>query len=480
MRLSLVCFIVRKCSKPCRAGLLSLGLILPSTSALANTWTFQPGIDFGEIYSDNISLTTSQQARDEFVTEVAPRFSINNKARRFKVNLNYRLQALYYANESGHSTIYNQLNADSTAIVVDNLLYFDAGGNIGQQVISPQANVPFGNVTITGNRTNYSTYRLSPYIHHNFGTSAVADIRYNYNRVDYSQANLPSSTANQYSANLHSGSGFTRVSWGLSYSEQKVNYDVFPDITLKSAQGQLGYFMASSLNVFGTLGYEDNNFQSAVGKSSGRIWNVGFKWDPGRRTALSATYGQRFFGHNYSASFKHSSRLMDWQASYTEEITSVRDMQLASGTLGLVDTSGNITLVNVTFPQLTAETFIRKRYQLGVNRKLRSGGMSVQFYQEKRLYQTTGDEERLLGNTSSLSWSLNKRSTVDLGVGWERYDIRTGDRRDDTWYVATGVTNKVSRRVSTELQYRYSARDSTDSGADYKENRISAYIHAVF
>jgi uncharacterized protein (PEP-CTERM system associated) len=473
--------VLRKCAKPCLFRLfLILLLTVPTAGVLANTWSFQPGLDIGEIYSDNISLAVARQAEDEFVTEVVPWFSLKNDARDLKLNLDYRLQNLLYARDNRRNNTYHQLNGQSAATLVDNLFYIDADGSIGQQLISPDTNISFDNVSITGNRINVTTYTLSPYIHHNFGTSATADVRYDYNRVDYSEADQPSSTADLYSFKLNSGPSFTRINWVVKYSEQRTYYDNFPNVTLKNSEGQLGYFVTSSLNINGSIGYDDNQFESSANTDSGRSWNVGFTWAPSPRTSLSAAYGKRFFGNNYSGDFKHRTRLTQWEASYVEEVTSVRDMQLQTRTFGLVGATGNVTLINVTFPQLTSETFVRKRAQLGMSRKLKSGALSVEFYGERRLYQTTGDREYLYGNDDSLSWDLNGRTKMTISGGWERYKYRTGNLRDDFWYAGIGATRKLSSRVSSEVQYRRSARNSTDNGADYIENRASAYVHVLF
>lgn len=479
MCLLLVRFILQKCVRRSRLCYSCVILLIAPINALANLWTFQPGIDLGEIYSDNITLATSQQASDEFVTEVDPRFSIKGKGRRLKLNLDYRMQNLLYASDSRRNATYHQLDADGASTIVENLLYFDVGGSIGQQVISPNANVPIGNISITGNRTNYTTYQVRPYIHHNFGASAAVDIRYNHNRVNYTAENLPSSRADQYVAKLYNGSGFHRVTWSVTHSEQKTVYDRYPNVTLKSSQAQVGYFVTSTMNFFGTLGYEDNNYVSAS-KNSGRTWNVGVRWNPSPRTTVSASYGKRFFGSNYFGEFKHRSRLVEWDASYEEEITSVRDMQLATHTLGFVDTSGNVTLVNVTFPQLTSETFVRKHSELSMTRKLRSGNLTVQFYDDQRHFQSSGDQEHVYGNKSSVLWSLDQRTKLNINVGWQRFGYRSGNRSDDFWYSSIGITHDVSRKVNAEFTFQHNSRSSTEDSTEYVENRISAFIHANF
>ena len=189
---------------------------------------------------------------------------------------------------------------------------------------------------------------------------------------------------------------------------------------------------------------------------------------------------ERYYGDNYSGSFKHNSRLTRWVASYAEAITSVRDMQLANHAFGFVDSSGNANVVNVTFPALTPDTFILKHSDVSMSRKLRSGTLVIELYNDKRIYQSTGDHEEQYGNHSSLSWSLDERRKLDISGGWERYNYRSGNRSDDLWYASLGVSRQISKKLSSEVQYQYISRNSTEKSSDYGENRISAYIHATF
>jgi len=62
--------------------------------------------------------------------------SIEAKGDRLRVNADYALQNLVYANDSSHNNFYHQLNANANATLVDNTLFLDASGGISQQATS--------------------------------------------------------------------------------------------------------------------------------------------------------------------------------------------------------------------------------------------------------------------------------------------------------------------------------------------------------
>lgn len=451
----------------------------PCAGALAGNWSVSPTLEVSEIYSDNIALDPDGEEDDEFVTEINPRLSIKGDSPRVKLDADYRMQNLIFAGNSSRNNTFHQLDAGGNAVVVDDFLFFDASSSLSQQVISPDAKVAFDNVSVTGNRTDVATYNLSPYVQHNFGTAATAEVRYGYSRVTYD--NDPAdSKANQYTIKLRSGPSFQRVTWALGYRNEEVFYDSGNDISFKSLDGQLGVLVTRTITLEGTAGYEDNEFISIKGDTDGTLWSVGLNWAPGPRTSLSTSYGERFFGDHFTGRFQHRTRFIQWDASYREETASIRDLQLTSQVIGVIDPSGQVALVNVTFPTLTTDTFIRKRYQLGMTREHKQLDMRLQVFDEQREFQSSGDEEEIYGGDFSLGWQFASRTSTGITGSWQRRDFHASDRQDDLWFVALRASRQISQRISGTLEYRRAARESNESLEGYDENRVSARVNIQF
>ncbi|MCI0564139.1 MAG: hypothetical protein MN733_37165, partial [Nitrososphaera sp.] len=58
-------------------------------------WTIIPAFALGEVYTDNVALTSSN-TQDDFVTQLQPGFQVLGNARRLAFELNYNLQHLVH------------------------------------------------------------------------------------------------------------------------------------------------------------------------------------------------------------------------------------------------------------------------------------------------------------------------------------------------------------------------------------------------
>lgn len=456
---------------------VSLVLLIHCPISYAKHWTVTPGIQLGEIYTDNVGLDSSGGSRSEFISEAAPSLVIKGKGPRFQLNLNYRMQNLIYATNSAANRTYHKLKAGSKAELIGKLLYLDASAYMSQQLINPSGKIPFGNFAISSNRTNVRTYHISPYVRHSFGTTASAELRYGYTHINYSARPQYASRSNQYMARLASGPSFNRISWSLYYNREKVMYRTGRNVAFESIQGQLGWLLTRTLRLEGSVGYDKNQYISSGGRTSGKRWSVGIRWAPGPRTSLSAEYGRRYFGNNYLLEFKHRSRFTSWQASYSVRPTTSRNLQLSSQVVGLINPSGQMNLINLLVPTLTTQVYIQKRAELSAQRRLKSGSIDLRVYHVRRTFQQTGEASEYYGSRDSVSWKVSKRTNITVHGAWLKYSTNvTG--RSDYWILGAGATRRISRNVNTSLRYRHVVRVNTGSG--YSENMVFAYLNMTF
>ncbi len=103
----------------------------------AGQWTVTPGVQLGEIYTDNVGLQPSGSATPDFITEVDPTVSVRGLGPKYQFLLDYTMQNLLFANNGGSNTTNNELGMFGNAQLVPDLFFIDATSNIGQAVISP-------------------------------------------------------------------------------------------------------------------------------------------------------------------------------------------------------------------------------------------------------------------------------------------------------------------------------------------------------
>ncbi len=97
--------------------------------AVAQEWEYSANAFTSLTYTDNVILVP-EDGEDEFIWEIGPSFMASRDGKRVDVNFDYRLQGLLYAREDRRNEVYNYLQSNLSAIVVPDLIQFDADASI--------------------------------------------------------------------------------------------------------------------------------------------------------------------------------------------------------------------------------------------------------------------------------------------------------------------------------------------------------------
>ena len=234
------------------------------------------------------------------------------------------------------------------------------------------------------------------------------------------------------------------------------------------------------------------------------------------RTYLAATAGHRFFGGAYYADFRHRTRIANWSASYTQDVTTSRTEffgpavgstsgylnQLYSSTI--TDETARQTAVDSIMSQrglarnigapvnfFSSQPFLKKRLEASAaGQGVRNIIVANIFTESRRILPgfvqpTTGD---FAGSTkidqigTSLLWNLrvSARDNWNLGAQFTRDKFSDTDRVDDRTTVRLGFTRKFEPRVFGSLFYQLQNNDSNQSGSSYTENSVEARLNLSF
>ncbi|HJT51396.1 MAG TPA: TIGR03016 family PEP-CTERM system-associated outer membrane protein [Nitrosospira sp.] len=495
-----------------------------STSSYGAEWSVRPRLDLIETYTDNIRLRSQGSGAGDFVTQINPGILLRGEGRRFNLQTDYRMNNLIYAETSSLTRIRHQLNARGTAELFEDFFFVDGRATITQQnasLFGPQA---IDNVNVTGNRADIRTYSVSPYIRHRFKDFASGELRYAHNIVTSSSNLLRNSQADSFSATLNSGEDFTRLHWGLDYSNQMVHFDrTGRTIELERSIANLRYAVTPQFSLTATGGYERNSFISIRGDPSSPTWTAGFAWRPSERTDIAVSAGQRFFGDTYSALARHRTRLTVWNISYNENITTFNQQAFGSGlNFGgslsqllaaqnpnlspdfIQQTSGALVGLGGTGAFFdptnffTNRLFLQKRLDASVAMNgsrntivLRGFNMTRQAYSpdivdadlmgaaNAALLRHT----RQTGGNALWSYRISQLTRANLNLGYTRFSFLGTGREDDFKIVRVSLTRQfpqILRNLSGMIQYRHQERDSNQAGADYRENAAIASVNMTF
>jgi uncharacterized protein (PEP-CTERM system associated) len=429
------------------------------------------------------------------------------------------MQNTFFLRNSDGDGTFHQLNALGTAELRKNFFFMDASSTMGQAVINADDTASTGNLNNAGNRTDFYTYSLSPYILPHFGNVANGSLRYTYSSVNYDEG---ASDAEQYrvDAGLTSGRFWGPLSWSGEYHNDELRRDSRSDTTFEGASGNARYLINNRFSLVAQGGYQDNDFQSSEDIDNGSYWAVGVFWQPSRfyslealtgnnlttvtaslyptqRTALVVNYTDREVGTNtgevWTGSFQHSTRRTNWNASYLEETTTQQEQQIQDGFLflsidpvtGEINTDpqpGDLTVIVPTGPivSLTDETIERKRASGSVGLRTGKSGLRFTVFNEKRKFLSSLTEEETKGFSGSWNRRLAPRTNSILTGSWQRITNDDNNTERDFWYIQTQLSRQIRPRLNGSVLYRFSKEEPDNNRDGYEENRIEARLTAYF
>ncbi len=506
-------------------------ITLLSSYSDAAEWRVLPRLNLVETYSDNVRLSAGGSHSGDSITQINPGIMVDGVGNRFKANVNYMMNNLIYAQNSNFSQMRHQLNSTGTAELYKDLFFVDGRASITQQNVSflgPQA---IDNVNVTGNRTNISTYSISPYLNHRFQNFATAQLRYTRSWVNSSTNALFNSSGDGILFNLNSGTEFKTLNWGVNYNNQMIHFSTGRTVEMERSTANLRYMLTPQFGLTATGGYERNSFISIRGSPSAPLWTVGLVWEPTERTNISVSGGQRFFGNTYSAQASHRTRLTTWNFSYSQNITTFNQQGFGIGAGGfgslggfgpgslgqllaaqnpnlspdvIQQTTGNLLGLGLSgsffSPTnfLTNGVFLQKLLQASVAMNgakntavLRVFDMTRQAFSPDSvdIGLVGANNVALLNHTrqtgANVLWSyrLSEMTSANANFGYTRFSFLGTGRSNDFMLATLGLTRQFARirpNMSGTLQVRHNQGFSNQPGADYRENAIIAFLNMSF
>ncbi len=500
-------------------------MMCPAYSTAAD-WKIVPNLSLLETYTDNVTLAARGDEKSDFITQINPGISLSGTGARLKVNVNYTMQNLFYANERNQNTTFHQLTARENAELIKNFFFLDSTASISQQNISLQGPLTTNNENIINNRTNVKTYSISPYIRHNFSNFASTQARYTHNAVSTDVGGLSASQSDSILLSLTSGSAFSTLGWGLNYNKQKISGldtsigGLGTSVENELYSGNLRYRISSKFSLTGTSGYQKFSFTSITGISAGSFWTAGFIWTPAERTSITANAGKSFFGNTRTLIASHRTRRSAWSLSSTQSITTTRDQFLIPATTDTASFLNQLWTSNIPDPimrQQTVDAFIRdnklsssifnpinfltnqfflqKSSQATVALSGAKNTLVLSIFHMLREPQTSGDTNSVLlgansftlnnktkqiGGNALWSWKISPRTNANIGAMYFRSNMLDTGIEDETKTFTAGLTRQIQPKLNGAVNFRHVERTSNQIGSEYRENAIIASLSMRF
>jgi uncharacterized protein (PEP-CTERM system associated) len=504
-----------------RLAPLALAAMLLSAECHAD-WKVSPRIDLRESYSDNIGLQSDADARGGFVSEASPSVNIATNGPRLNLNAEAGWRTFAYSNKDAANLNNSErhYNANAQAKLIDELFYVDAGASGSRQAVSAFGQLG-SNPYSSSNRTNISTWRISPYLRHRFGATADLTLRYMRDSVEGGTGGFGNSTASTRSADLSSGTAFTTLGGTLSYYHQDLKDGIAGESSSENTTAGLRWNVIRRLGLTGNVGYDKYEYPALGERTQGRSWSAGFIWTPSTRTHVQASFGRRYFGKTGSLASSYRTQRSVWSLDYSDAITTTRSQFLLPAA---VDTAAMLDgLFAASFPDpaqrqqavqayiaatglppalansinYLSNRYIRARRLQGaaIFRGARSNLTLTLFSDKRSAVSMQQSDSSLLGNqlatlnddtaqrgaSAYVDYRLSSRTNATATLTASRIRSLTTDIVNNNTEMRVGLSHRFAPKTQGSLDLRHSrGRADLIGGGDYHENAIVATFSVLY
>jgi len=447
----------------------------------AGTWTVEPSIGLVGIYTDNVNLESPSLAEDDFVRRVTPAVSISGVGSRMALDLDYRLQSTSYTNdEYRRDSIFHRLRSIAEAELVRNWLFIDVNASLTQENADPGGRTTLNNFSVTDNRVNVSTVRLSPYVRYSFNRAVSSEVRYSQDWISSDDTQWPSSNYEQISINVMTKPSASALGGKLEYVGGRSdtagrNFSESRRLRLNS-----WYPISYSLLLLVDLGSEQNEFGSEVTaqyiKIERTFWFVGLAWRPSANTFLEGKYGERFFGKTYSLLFSGNIQKMKINVNYAEDISTVSQLQLD------VINNGQNNILSSNISRRGNGNFVYQRLTADMEVLVGRNYVTIRGFSDIRDFQVTNNNEQSFGGTVMLRRVLSRRSDITFLVSKKQQELDGGAGVQEDEILTRKVELKIalSRQLSSTYEYWDVDSVSTINDNAYKQKNVSIRLSLAF
>lgn len=487
----------------CRTLALSL---LPMGSVTQAVWEVNGGVRTQAIFSDNI-CAVPRNTEAEAIAAVTPRVHLKRDGRRVKMNVMAAVEAnsLDYdeigcSSDSirglpyGRDSVVPRLNANGSAILVKDFLYFDTRAYAYQTSIDPFNPATGGsNLNGTGNRSTLFSYSASPYIQRKLGDLAFVSLRYTWDEQKNRARLIGDSSSEKVDFRLGTDNRGKRFGATVVGRYEKVEYDrqanaLSRDNELGSAELILTWQLSAPLQLIATGGKSFNDFISQRDDIDGTYWSAGFRWSPQARTSLELTGGERFFGSAYTFNFNHRMKQGVLAINYNRNISFSRDLRGTPGFGGVVDALGRpidpatglLLPVDGTPTTITNSPVLNEsaniRYSIEGRRSTLMFGLGMS---DQEHFIDNG-HTRYYNGTIGFTRRMSRKTAFNMTLNWRDHQrLLDGNQQPLSapldqayWTYSMGLSRSFGTRLSADVDYVYTRREGKDDSFDYDENRV--------
>ena len=456
---------------------LGVGVLTPLTAAAAQ-WDYGVIVDLGVTHTDNIFLENDGLEQSETAYLIAPEFFLTTDSDRLVANLRYRPEAIFYSEFSDSDEAFHALDASLTGALIRDRLFVYLSAINYQSIITPELQIPTGNLPITGNRIDSQIFEARPYWQQRLGQADLL-LEAAYIDTQYDSELLQSNVLRSGRMQLDNIERQEGLAWGLGYEYYRLEYEVSAPWEFQRAALNLGFWINGSVRIFADGGVETPYYNILNGDMDSNFWEAGFQYRPNQRLNFEFAMGDRSYGTSYRGTFSYTLRRGEISLTYVEG-----PMTLASVALNPRPITETDTATNFLDQPGASDRFVNRRADLNISIDLSKSELTLNLFATSRDLRTTADgdaldDQEFLG--AALRWSWNIGTKTTFGVGAEINEREQSDRTTRLRRLLVYLTYNFSERLSVSLEANNSKQeDQGTSLFEYEENQLRLFLRTEF
>lgn len=475
-------------------GLFSTQLFTPSASA--QHIYIDPRAEVRLTGTDNADLTETDKNYDA-VFNSAIGMNARIDGNRLRMAVDYSLDHFLFLSD-GTSDFRQNMFGTLDAEVWEDHLSVNGRASLRQQFLDQRGSLSGSAANRTANRRLVQEYTGTGIFRS--GLRDYADLRVTY-RIGLQRSpadnledetlpvNFSDSTSQELTASIDSDERFRNFQWRLFADSSRVKRSLdVNDFRKERVGGEATFKYNQHFHVFGNVNYSGNDFQNEVLAEDGFGWEAGFRWIPGGKLDMTASYGREGARNVWYGSLQYffSARL-DFVGSYTDRITAntiVSNDNLNSlsfndefgivnqESLPIDETDPNFSFSDVDFRQQSAVGTFTLRH------KRTTSYLSGNY--EWRTFDDDSGTGQAWGISSGIDHEINEKTSLNARLSFRQSLFEDGVRVDDFIVGSLSWTKTVSRYLRIAVSYDHSQRLSNQDGENLEENAVTLYLRGTF
>jgi uncharacterized protein (PEP-CTERM system associated) len=463
--------------------------VLALTNApVSASWRGSAGVSGALIFSDNLFLETDgNDPESGGIVQLRPFISSSRRGNRVQARVNYGPSALWYPGNPELDNVQHVGQATLNTELIERYVFLDVIARANQQLINPRVNAGFDAVGNPEAFRQVASIEVRPRVLVPILDGRFATVRFDPGigvvaRASTQDEDSDTTGVSDSRLSVVSGPMFTRVPWSLTWRRRV--FDTDADESWGRFDSRVGYIFSPQYRADLVLGYDDADFRTADGRSSGARWEVIFRWTPTPNASFEIGGGEAYFGDTFRFRGRYRHKRWAFTGEYDVTIQTFSTEVLEQEVVPVEDVFGepienpitgeNVVSAVLTTPVRIDETFLRDR--LSFLAAYRKGRNSAQW----RWLLTRRDySERDLDTLDNEIWlTYTRRLTGRLSASAEVRLLDHSEEGTDAFdYFQHGInlrsTYRLGRRTSLSGRIGRQSRDANRPGGDFSEHRLS-------